>query len=163
VAFASEDIDYYYLMKAWKGNQYIDFDFYDAHDLNVALDTSSAETIKRRLRERIRNAKQAVLLASPNALTKAANKNSFLAYEIDLLLEYKIPIVIANLDGSRRLVIGNTPATLLGTGQAMLFTSFQAKIIRKALDDFVERFNKGEYKEPQYLFYPDKAYEDLGL
>lgn len=163
VAFASEDIAYYRIMTAWKANDHIDFDFYDAHDLNVALDTSTPETIKTRLRARLQNTKQAVLLASPNAKRKAADKNSFLAYEISLLLEYKIPIVIANLDGSRDVKLANTPSSLIGTNQSMLFTSFQAKIIREALNGFAEKFNKGEYKEPKNLIYPAKTYEDLGL
>jgi hypothetical protein len=37
------DIRYYNLMKAWRQNDNTDFNFYDAHDLNTALDTSSIE------------------------------------------------------------------------------------------------------------------------
>lgn len=53
VSFASEDINSYRLMCAWKGNRNIAFDFHDAHDLNIALDTSQPDTIRRRLRERL--------------------------------------------------------------------------------------------------------------
>jgi hypothetical protein len=63
VAFDGDsDIRYYSLMKAWKQNDNSDFIFYDAHDLNNALDTSTEETIKRRLRERMENSKVFVLL-----------------------------------------------------------------------------------------------------
>ena len=42
VAFdGDKDIHYYYLMRAWKDNDNVDFNFYDAHDLNTALDTST--------------------------------------------------------------------------------------------------------------------------
>jgi hypothetical protein len=51
VSFASEDINYYRLMQAWKANEHIDFNFYDAHDLNTALDSSQQDTIERRLSE----------------------------------------------------------------------------------------------------------------
>jgi MTH538 TIR-like domain (DUF1863) len=163
VAFASEDIKSYYLMLAWKANQNIDFDFFDAHDINTALDTSKPETIKARLRERLRNTKQAVLLASEKAKQKAADKDSFLTYEIAVLLEFKIPIVISNLDGNRGLVFASTPTALLSKQQTLMFTSFQPKIIRYALDDFVEKFNSGEYKEPQTLRYTDSKYAELGL
>jgi hypothetical protein len=44
VAFASEDIRYYWLMEAWRNNDHIDFDFYDAHDLYISLDTSLPES-----------------------------------------------------------------------------------------------------------------------
>jgi hypothetical protein len=60
VAFASEDIKYYWLMDAWRKNDHIDFEFFNAHDLFQARDTSTPETIKRRLRERMKNAKQIV-------------------------------------------------------------------------------------------------------
>lgn len=56
------DIRYYWLMLAWKQNDNTSFSFFDAHDLNSALDTSLEETIKRKLRERLRNAKTFVVL-----------------------------------------------------------------------------------------------------
>lgn len=70
VAFASEDISSYRLMEAWRDNAHIYFNFYDAHDIYGARDSSTPETIKRRLRERLNNAKQVVLLASPDARRK---------------------------------------------------------------------------------------------
>lgn len=54
VAFASEDIKFYRLMEAWKANENIDFNFFDAHDLFISRDTSKPETIKRNLRERMK-------------------------------------------------------------------------------------------------------------
>ncbi|WP_219842272.1 TIR domain-containing protein [Xanthomonas arboricola] len=67
IAFASEDIKKYYLIEAWRENEKIDFDFFDAHDLFISRDTSTPETIKRNLRERLKNAKQVVLLGSADA------------------------------------------------------------------------------------------------
>lgn len=49
-------------MCAWKTNEKIDFNFHDAHDLNTALDTSQPDTIRRKLRERLANTKQIILL-----------------------------------------------------------------------------------------------------
>lgn len=78
VSFASEDLHYYRLMQAWKKNEKIDFNFYDAHDLNTALDTSKPETIRRRLRERFSNTKQVVLLVGDKTRSKAGNSKSFI-------------------------------------------------------------------------------------
>ena len=36
---ADNDLRYYYLMKAWKQNDYSSFNFYDAHDINNDLET----------------------------------------------------------------------------------------------------------------------------
>src|SRR5574337_1273317 len=63
VAFdGDKDIRYYLLMKAWKQSDKTDFNFYDAHDLNTARDSSQEESIKRQLRERMANSKVFVLL-----------------------------------------------------------------------------------------------------
>ena len=52
VAFdGDKDIRYYHLMKAQKQSDKTDFNFYDAHDLNTARDSSQEESIKRQLRE----------------------------------------------------------------------------------------------------------------
>ena len=54
---ADNDIHYYNLMKAWKASKKIDFDFYNAHEINTIRDTNQEQTIKRKLRERLQNAK----------------------------------------------------------------------------------------------------------
>lgn len=51
------DIHYYRLMCAWKRNDNIPFNFFDAHDLNTARDSSLEASIKRQLRTRLLNAK----------------------------------------------------------------------------------------------------------
>ena len=98
VAFASEDIHCYRLMEAWRDNDHIDFDFLDAHDLYISRDTSAPETIKRNLRERMKNAKQIVLLGSAAGRRKGGDGRSFLAHEIKVAIEFDLPIVIANLN-----------------------------------------------------------------
>ncbi len=57
------DIYYYWLMRAWKQSDMTSFNFYDAHDLNTASDTSLESSIKRQLAERLRNSKSFILLA----------------------------------------------------------------------------------------------------
>src|SRR5918995_336997 len=98
-AFASEDIGRYRLMEAWRENEHIDFSFFDAHDLYISRDTSQPATIRRNLRERMKNAKQIVLLGSRHAKKKGSDGTSFLAHEVALALEFDLPVVIANLDG----------------------------------------------------------------
>ena len=56
------DMHYYRLMQAWSANGRFDFRFSDAHDTNTARDTSTEETIRLRLRERMLNAKVVVWL-----------------------------------------------------------------------------------------------------
>ena len=63
VAFDGDnDMRYYNLMKAWKQSDSTYFNFYDAHDLNTARDSSMTESIKRQLAIRMANSKIFVLL-----------------------------------------------------------------------------------------------------
>ena len=56
------DMSYYRLMQAWRQNDGIAFNFYDAHDLNTARDSSQEASIKAQLAERMRNTSVFVLL-----------------------------------------------------------------------------------------------------
>ena len=161
VAFASEDIAMYRLMEAWRDNEHIDFNFYDAHDLFVSLDTSKPETIKRNLRERMKNAKQIVLLGSSHARQKGSDGTSFLAYEVDVLMEFNLPVVVANLGGDRTVCRDFIPRPLLDADYYTVSVSFQPKIIAHALDKYAANFAASAKKGPDK--YEPSVYRDLGL
>lgn len=164
VAFASEDIHCYRLMEAWRDNENIDFNFFDAHDINTALDTSQPETIRRRLRERLANTKQAVVLISETTKPKAARSSSFLYYEIEVIYKLGLPVVFANLNGERKVQTNRLPAKLLEP--YTISVSFQPAIIKYALDDYVPEFNDNlkaiDPKSGPY-HYKKRVYTDLGL
>lgn len=161
VAFASEDIKYYRLMEAWRDNDKIEFDFYDAHDLYISRDTSKPETIKRNLRERLKNAKQVVLLGSDAARKKGGDGNSFLAHEVGVAIEFDLPVVVANLDGSRIGLNKYIPQPFIDEKYHTLSVSFQPKIIMYALDDYAVSYKKNNrIGGHQYI---SSVYEKLGL
>ena len=165
VAFASEDIDSYYLMKAWRKNENIEFDFLDAHDINQAEDTSKPETIRRRLRERLANTKQSIVLISDTTKAKAGRSSSFLYYEIEVIAKLELPVVFANLNQSRKAQIAKHPTKLTSPYYTMS-VSFQPKIIKYALDDYVTSFaNNAQRTEPREgaYYYKASVYEELGL
>jgi len=162
VSFASEDIRSYRLMCAWRNNQNIDFDFYDAHDLNTARDSSLPHTINRRLRERLNNAKQVVMLISDITRRKAARGSSFINYEVNAIHDLNLPIVFVNLNASRSSQKHRLPSKL--AEQFSVCVSFQPKIIQFALDDYVGQFSSSRRKRtagPHY--YKADIYRNLGL
>lgn len=161
VAFASEDIQSYRLMEAWRDNKNIDFNFYDAHDLHVSRDSSQAETIKRNLRERLKNAKQVVLLGSADAKRKGSNGTSFLAHEVKVITEFNLPIVVANLDGDRKIDRSFIPTPLLEADYYTLSVSFQPAIIKFALDNYSSVYASSSAVGPHY--YEENIYTQLGL
>lgn len=162
VAFASEDIHNYRLMTAWRANKNIDFDFTNAHDIYEARDSSTPETIKRRLRERLNNTKQVVLLGSPAARKKGGDGSSFLAYEVGAIISLNLPVVVANLDGARRGKSGvNIPAPFADVDYYTMSVSFGPSIIKYALDHYVPEFKTAHETGPYH--YKESVYEDLGL
>lgn len=149
------DIWAYRYMNGWRANERIDFDFHDAHELNVLTDRSGEDNTKRKLRERLANTKQAVVLVGEN--TK--NLYRFVRWEIETCQEKGIPIVAVNLNGDRRMDPDRCPPILRGT--CTVHVAYRAKIIKHALDDFCD--NYARYKGKIDLFYPDTIYEALGL
>lgn len=164
VAFASEDIKSYYLMKAWRENDGIEFDFFDAHDINTALDTSQPETIRARLRERLANTKQCVVLISGTTKAKAAKSSTFLYYEVEAISRRGLPVVFANLDGARTVQSGKLPTTL--TEPYTISVSFGPSIIKYALDNFPETYAKNLKAGTPKIgphHYNQSVYDQLGL
>lgn len=161
VAFASEDIHLYRLMEAWRDNDKIDFDFFDAHDLFISRDTSSRDTIKRNLRQRLKNAKQIVLIGSADAKRKGGDGYSFLAHEIDVIMEFNLPIVVANKGGDRTINYGFIPKPLLDMNYYTLSVSLQPAIIKFALDNYAAGYAASTKKGPHY--YTADKYSSLGI
>ena len=161
VAFASEDIKQYRLMEAWRENEHIEFDFYNAHDLYVSRDTSQPETIKRNLRERMKNTKQVVLMGSSHAKRKGGDGVSFLAYEVKVLMEFNLPMVVTNLDGGRSVDRAVILSPLLDANYYALSVSFQPRIIQYALDKYTVTYASSTNRGP-YYYEPD-TYSKLGL
>jgi hypothetical protein len=161
VAFASEDIHCYRLMEAWRDNEHIDFNFHDAHDLAVALDTSQPETIRKRLRERLNNTKQIVLLASSTCKSKAAKTSSFIYYEVETIVKLDLPVVVANLDGNRKADYSCIPQVFLDADYYTMSVSFQPAIIKYALNNYAPNYSVSGKTGPYW--YKDSVYQQLGL
>lgn len=161
VSFASEDIRYYRLMCAWRENEKIDFDFHDAHDLNAALDTSQPDTIRRRLRERLANTKQIVLLVGDDTRAIAGRPSRFLHYEVEVIQRLDLPVVFANLNGSRNVQSHRLPRLL--ADQYTISVSFQPAIIKYALDEFVDGYARENRTKTTPHQYKSSGYTQLRL
>jgi hypothetical protein len=158
IAFdGDKDIRYYSLMKAWKQNDNSDFDFYDAHDINTALDTSSEDTIKRRLRERMNNSKVFVLLIGTN--TK--NLYKFVRWEIDTALALNLPIIAVNLNNSR---VKDSFCPPILNDELAIYIPFNPTIMQYALENWPNSHAnyKAQGKSSDYC-YKKEIYSRLGL
>lgn len=155
---ADNDIHYYRLMQAWKQNDNTEFDFYNAHELNRLLPTSSEDTIKRKLRERLLNTKTFIVLIGKQ--TQFLYR--FVRWEMEQALSLNLPIVAVNLNGKRRMDSERCPAII--RNELAIHVSFNAKIIQYSLEHW--EFWHYDYKKKginEAYYFEDKIYSDLGI
>ncbi|MDE0151005.1 MAG: TIR domain-containing protein [Bdellovibrionales bacterium] len=153
-----QDIHYYRLMRAWKQSDNTPFNFYDAHDINSARDTSTEETIKKRLRERLENTKVFVLLVGKN--TRYLYK--FVRWEIEQAISLSLPIIVVNLNGLRSMDSDLCPSIV--RDELAMHISFKSSILQYALEKwpFQHQTLKEQFESGPY-YYKSETYERLGL
>lgn len=147
----------YAYMKGWNQSEHIEFDFYDAHDLCRLTDRASEQTVRDRLRQRLSNSKQAIVLIGES--TRYLYK--FVRWEIEIALDLDFPIVGVNLNGSRKYDAELCPPIL--RDQYVVHVPFKAKIIQYALDNFPAEYAKRDTNAGGNRQYNDSVYTRLGL
>lgn len=154
---ADNDLRYYFIMKAWKQNDNIGFDFNDAHDINTILDKSEP-SIKAGLQERFRHTKVFVLLVGEH--TKYLYK--YVRWEIEEAIKRDLPMIVVNINGKRSMDSKYCPSIL--RDYLAIHISFNAKILQYALENWPSSWyqKKKENKSGPY-YYSDDVYEKLGL
>lgn len=152
------DINYYRLMTAWKQNDNIPFNFYDAHDLNSARDSSLEQSIKNKLAERLRNSKVFVLLVGER--TRYLYK--FIRWEIEQAITREMPIIVINLNGKRSMDKNRCPPLLADA--LAIHVSFNPSILQYALEHWPDSdaTYRAEKKSGPY-YYKVEVYARLGL
>ena len=119
---------------------------------------SSEETIKRSLRERLKNTKIFVLLVGEK--TKYLYK--YVKWEIEQALSLELPIIVVNLNGVRGIDNSNCPTLL--KDKLALHVSFNAKIIQKSLEDWEALHKKYSSENKSGPFhYNETVYKNLDL
>lgn len=151
------DMKYYRLMQAWSANQRFSFDFYNAHDLNSARDTSEVESIKRQLRVRFANSKLLVVLIGENT----ARLTRFVKWEMEVALRLDLPIIGVNLNGSRKRD-ALCPPTI--RDELAVYVPFGMKIVEHAMANWPASHAKYKSEgKTDYYHYTDATYMSLGL
>lgn len=137
---ADNDMHYYRLMMAWKEHDHIYFDFYNAHDLStMPIGSGNENYIKGKLRERMNNSKQAIVLVGNS--TKFLHR--FVRWEMELAINMDIPIIAVNLN-QVNCEHSNTPAILKNTCY-FVSVPFEAKKIKYALDNFPSEYQSNKH------------------
>lgn len=90
---ANSDFKHYAILKAWNANGNIDFKFINSHEKTAAVrDTSKRTTLEARIRERLANSKNMLVLLSDDT----RKTGSMLSYEIEKAVDtYHLPLIVA--------------------------------------------------------------------
>jgi hypothetical protein len=138
---ADTDLWAYKFMKGWKALDNIDFDFDNAHELNNLRDGSSEQTIKAKLRERLKNTKIMLVLVGEN--TK--NLHKFVRWEQEVALAMGIPIVAVYLNGSKGRDTNICPPII--RDELVLHIPYKLATCRWAIDNWPVLHAKYEQKK----------------
>ena len=149
VGFSSEDKRYFDLMKAWKYNKNMDFDFIDLQ-IDKEINSDNEAYIKRILRDKITRSGTFIQIIGDN--TKS--KHKYVRWEAEVAIEKNCRLICVNINGDREMNSTLTPPILKNKGA--MFVPFNASIIQYALDNF-EKKDKGNW------YYKNSVYKDLGL
>ena len=154
---ADNDIMYYNLMKAWKENEEIAFNFHNAHEINNLRDGSSEEQIKKKLRERLANTKVLVILIGE----KTKNLYKYVRWEIEYAIGKDIPIIAVNLNKKKRQDDLCPPIL---KDELAIYVPFGQKIIDYALNNWPSNHSSHKSNGDTGAYYFKKeVYEQLGL
>jgi hypothetical protein len=152
------DMRYYRLMCAWKQHEGINFNFYNAHELNSARDTSLEASIKRQLRERLKNSKVLVVLVGE----KTGNLRKFVRWEMEQALSLGMPIIAVNLNGLREQDLERCPPII--RNELAVHISFNAAILQYALENWYDQhISCVKQGITGSHYYKNEVYRELGL
>ena len=90
---ANSDYRYFNTLKMWQNSNRIDFNFVNSHEKTYGVrDSSSETTLKSRLRERMRNSKNILVIVSDDT----NYDRGLLNWEIETAVkDYNLPIIVA--------------------------------------------------------------------
>lgn len=159
VAFDGDsDMNYYRLMEAWRATDGSRFNFINAHDINMAKDSSQVASIKRQLAERLNNSRIFVLLIGER--TRLLRK--FVRWEIERAIQSDLPIVCCNLNGKRSMDQGLCPALL--RKHLAIHVPYKKEAIRHALAKWqASHIKHRQKKQDGPYYYSADTYHSLGL
>jgi hypothetical protein len=162
------DMKYYRLLQAWHAHDHHEFSIANSHDKTAAVrDSSSVETLKRRLRERLASSKNMLLILGKTTKFDA----DWIPFEIRCAVDdYKIPILVAYTAYSAVPLNSNLvelrtwwPLALesrIDDGTARtLHISFKQKPIDAAID----RYDMNNLPPGPISMYPREAYINWGI
>lgn len=160
----SSDFRYYAAIKAWASNKGIDFKYVDSHEKTYAVrDTSQRATLEARIRERLSNSRNVVVILSSDT----RKSGSMLTYEIEQAVDrYELPLILAYVDYS---VVANPsglssywPLALNARIANETAKAIHIPFMKDALLDAISQFNFSNLPATSLNYYNENAHRAFG-
>lgn len=160
------DMKYYGILQSWNSNKNIDFIFSDSHKKTYQVyDTSSMDTLKSRLLERMRNSKNMLVIISDDT-----NWNrGLLNYEIEKAVDlYNLPLIVVypkfNKIRNANSLSDKWPKSLKDRIENGTAKCIHVPFKKEPILDAISQFSvNGKYPATSKNVYSEEAYESWGL
>lgn len=133
---ADNDMNMYNLMKAWKENENVAFNFHNAHNKNTISDNESEATIKRKLKDRLEDSK--VMLVLVGSSTKSLYK--YVRWEIKYAVDNNIPVIAVNLNKTNGIDRDLCPPII--RDELVIHVPYKQKAVDYALNNWINSYPK---------------------
>lgn len=159
------DFKYYSIMEAWARNKSIDFKYVDSHDKTCAVrDSSLRATLESRIRERLSNSKNVVVILS----TDTRKVGSMLIYEIEQAVDkHELPLILAYVDykvlASPWELSSYWPNALSSRIRNKTARAIHIPFIKEAILDAINQFTMSNPLTSALSNYSKQAHLDFGV
>ncbi len=159
------DFKYYATIQAWAKNKSIDFKYVDSHDKTCAVrDTSLKETLKSRIRERLTNSKNVVVILS----SQTRKSGSMLSYEIERAVDScKLPLIIGYVDynivASVDQLSGYWPNALSSRIGNSVVRAIHIPFIKDAILAAIGQFHISNMPSTAKNYYTEQTHRNFGV
>lgn len=121
----------YQYIRGWAANRRLGFQFKDSHDLdNMGPNAQNEQYVKKHLRARMQGSTLALVLVG----AKTKNLYRYVRWEIETAMEMGVPIVVVNLNKSRRIDEESMPPILREV--CALHIAYRYRAIRYAIENW---------------------------
>jgi hypothetical protein len=161
----ASDIKYYRMLKAWHENDDIEFKFVNSHDKVAAVrDTSTAQTIMRSLRERMKISKNMILIIGETT----RKDTDFVPYEIEYAVDTcGLPIICAYTGYSSILNPkshrAEWPPALTKRIDSKTVLAIHIPFKKKVIDTAIRQFHLTNLPSGPLSYYSKTAQQGLGV
>ena len=161
---ALSDFRYYSIMQAWTSHKSIDFNYVDSHDKTYAVrDASLRATLESRIRERLSNSKNVVVILSSDT----RKSGSMLTYEIEQAVDrYALPLIVTYVDYEVIASPGQLSSYWPNAMRTRILNKAAKAIhipfVKDALLDAISQFNYSKLPATSLNFYNEDAHLSFG-